>query len=103
MVGVRISEISEILHDYYFNNINKTILLLGSAGIGKSQVVKYHAKLVAEKLGKIFVEYNSEIANKIIAENQYDKYFIFKDVRIIENDPSEFIGLPEKTVSSPHR
>ena len=69
-----------------------SILLLGRAGIGKSEIVYQLAESLANKLNKKLVMYDDLTANEILQNP--DQYFVVLDLRLSECEPSDFIGIP---------
>ncbi len=70
-----------------------SLLLLGQAGIGKSEVVRQCAEELANLMNKQFVEYEDSIAKRILQEPE--RYFVFVDLRLSECEPSDLIGIPK--------
>lgn len=67
-----------------------SILGLGEPGIGKSKSLEDAGKEIARKLGKKFIDYSDDYADKIL-ESPED-YFVFVDLRLTECEPSDLCG-----------
>jgi len=86
-----VEEIKFLLPRIYLTS-KVSVLLLGAPGIGKSRIVRTAAEMIAEVLGKKFVEYDDTIADQILSDPQ--KYFVFIDIRLTEHEPSDLSGIP---------
>jgi MoxR-like ATPase len=93
-VEVSVVKAKELIKTLYMAKDRESILLLGPAGIGKSEVVKLAAIEIANELGKEFVEYNDDLADELLSNS--DKYFVFVDIRLTEVEPSDLIGFPRE-------
>lgn len=72
------------------------LLVYGTFGVGKSEVVKETAKDIAEKKGKIFIEWNKATREEKEKISESPKgYFILIDIRLSEFDSSDIKGLPD--------
>ncbi len=76
------------------NRLRQSTLLLGAPGIGKSLTCWKLARTLARIVGKEFIDYDDDKADKILADP--DKYFVFVDLRLTECEPSDLLGLPHK-------
>lgn len=84
MVKINHDELQEIILEAYKKKV--PVFVWGPPGIGKSQVIKQTARLIAENNN---LEY-SENVNDINDE----KKFMFIDIRISQLDPTDLRGLP---------
>jgi len=97
MVTLKVNDLIPFLMKLYEADIEGdrySVLLIGPPGIGKSFSVKRFAQLLAKKKGKIFIDYDDDIADEVLKEPQ--KFFVFHDLRLVEIEPSDLIGIPEK-------
>lgn len=72
------------------------LLCYGTFGIGKSWIVKDVAKEIAEKKGKLFIDWNTiplEEKEKVIENPK--AYFVMLDIRLSEYDTTDLKGLPD--------
>lgn len=70
--------------------------LIGAPGVGKSTIVKEHAKQKAKQLQKQFIDYDTLTPKDIDQITQTpDSYYIFADKRLTSLDPLDFSGLPK--------
>jgi len=93
---MKVSELEDYLTNLYrASAINSriSVLLLGAPGIGKSYTCYNVAKRLALGLGKEFIDYNDDVAPKILAEPE--RYFVFVDFRLTECEPSDLLGIPK--------
>jgi hypothetical protein len=84
-----------------YSRMNKSCVVLGRTGIGKSLGVKNMAKQRARDLGKEFVEWNKltlEEKQSIVNSEENDK-FIFIDIRLTMTAPEDLKGLPDLSES----
>jgi len=96
---MRIGEAKKILKEMAVRGGEIPIMLLGPPGIGKTAVVKEAAEEASKELGLIFVEYfkvmkDLELRKKV--EEEREKYFVFREMRMSECLPEDFLGLPKK-------
>ena len=94
---MRAEQIKQYLVNYYFTafpKIRYAIMLLGAPGIGKSTAVREAAEEIARRMNKEFIDYDDDLAPKILASPE--KYFVFVDFRLSEVEPSDLIGLPRE-------
>ena len=70
----------------------KSVLVLGPPGVGKSLTAYSLGRRIAKTLGKTFIDYSDDVAERILSEP--DKYFVFVDLRLTECEPSDLIGIP---------
>ncbi|RLE64873.1 MAG: hypothetical protein DRJ47_06775 [Thermoprotei archaeon] len=86
---VKISKLKE-----YLRTIRKdrSVLILGPPGVGKSVSVREFAEEEAKRMGKEFVDYDDSMFSDIMREP--DKYYVFVDMRLTECEPSDLIGVP---------
>lgn len=87
-------ELAELIKVYYES---KTALFIyGRFGIGKSQVLLEQGRLIALEKKREFIEWNKVSMDKKleIIENSI-RYFVFIDIRLSENDPSDIKGIPD--------
>lgn len=89
---ISVYKLEEHLYRKIVSGDRSTIFLLGGAGIGKSETVRRLAKRLAEWRGKELVEYTDRIGKKVLKEPE--KYFVFRDLRLTEVEPSDLIGIP---------
>lgn len=92
---MRVSKVKEFLKSLY---PKRSVILLGAAGIGKTETVRRTAEEIAKEQGKEFVEYTDKVAQKLL-ENPED-YFVFHDLRLTEIEPSDLIGIPRNSEDS---
>ncbi|MGC8936545.1 MAG: hypothetical protein ACP5KV_04180 [Candidatus Methanomethylicaceae archaeon] len=99
---MKVSKLENYLLQIYktgaINHMRPAVLLLGPPGIGKSMTCWSLAKRIAESMGKQFIDYNDDEAQKILAEPE--RYFVFNDFRLTEVEPSDLIGVPRETDGS---
>jgi hypothetical protein len=75
--------------------------LIGAPGVGKSTIVKEHAKQKAKQLQKQFIDYDTLTLQDIEQITKTpDNYYIFADKRLTSLDPLDFSGLPKVTNDS---
>lgn len=78
---------------------NKSFLVRGDTGIGKSVVVKEEAKRVAENEGRDFVVWNDldKEERKEFCRGEVDlsEKFLYIDKRFAESDPTDTKGIPD--------
>jgi len=67
-------------------------LLLGPAGIGKSESVRQLAEELAKDLGLQYEEYDETKISEYL--NNPGKYFLLVDIRLTEVEPADLIGIP---------
>lgn len=93
---IKINEVCNYLVKLYkASNLSKmTAMLIGMPGIGKSETCNDAGNIIAKNLGKEFIVYSDQIAEKVLAEP--DKYFVFVDLRLTECEPSDLSGIPER-------
>jgi len=73
------------------------LLVNGTFGIGKSWTVRQVAKEIAENRGREFVEWNRlTFEERVSVIEEPRRYFVLKDARASEMDPTDFKGIPEK-------
>ena len=94
---MRTEELKPFVVKYYLagtvtNGYRPSIMIYGPPGIGKSVSIREASEELAKRLGKMFVDYNDDIAHEILSEP--DKYFVFNDLRLTEMEPSDLIGIP---------
>lgn len=116
---VRLEEVLDLVKFMYQSGDRRTSLLLGGIGIGKSVGIKDIAKELALKQEKEFVSYtddwgrwfleqvNKEIPDVENGEHTWlekarktqiaQKYFIFKDIRLTDCEPSDLLGIPRES------
>lgn len=71
------------------------LMVYGTYGIGKSEVVRAKAKEIALKQNKTFVEWNDTTqTQKLEIYENSEKYFVMLDIRLSEFDASDIKGLP---------
>lgn len=90
----------EVTKKIIMSDNSMAFLLLGKAGIGKSQLVKDTAMKKANELGKTFIElsfgedsFESATDIKNILDDP-EKYYVFIDVRLSAVEPIDLTGLP---------
>jgi len=97
---MRISKLRDFLVEQYFimnregGEERAPILILGGQGLGKTVAIKSAAQMIAQKLGKVFVEYNergTEPPNELI--DNYSKYFVFVSLPLHSIEPVDLTGL----------
>jgi len=80
---------------YYLDRIaERTPLLLGPPGVGKSSVVRQYAERKAKEAGREFIQLTDQTL-EAVAMN-LDSFYVFFDVRLSEYVESDFLGFPEK-------
>jgi len=94
---LRVPALRGFLVDYYLAHLThnlepKTLLLLGPPGIGKSTAVREAGELIARSLGREFIVYSDNVAERILSSPS--KYFVFVDLRLTEVEPTDLIGIP---------
>jgi hypothetical protein len=75
--------------------VRSSVLLLGGPGIGKSTAVREWAEEEAKQMGKEFVDYSDEQADRLL--EQPDKYFVFHNLPLVGCEPSDLTGHPRLT------
>ena len=70
----------------------RTFLLLGSPGIGKSTLVYEASQEIADKINKTWIEYDDSVASKILSEP--NKYFVFHNMNLNQTIPEDLTGIP---------
>ena len=93
MLEVRHKELEKILRQVWEARL--PLYIWGSPGIGKSQTVREFAERLAKERGRQFFDWtkSTEEEKKAVLKNP-EKYFIFRDIRLSEYDPSDLRGLP---------
>jgi hypothetical protein len=96
---ITIKELNFLINEVYNkkDNSNRKIpmLVYGTFGIGKSQVIRGTAKEIAKKRNREFVDWN-----RLTKEEKYnvfenpEKYFVLMDIRLSEYDVGDF-KLPD--------
>lgn len=92
------------LEDYLYNvykaesdiGTRRTICLLGQTGIGKSESCRRVAQRLADDMGKEFVDYDDDTSAEKILDDP-ERYFVFIDFRLSEVEPSDLLGIPNRT------
>lgn len=99
---MKVGELSDYLIKLYkvgaINHQRPSILLLGPPGIGKTMSCWYLGERLASMLHREFIDYNDDVAFKILSDPE--KYFVFTDFRLTECEPSDLLGIPRETDSS---
>ena len=73
----------------------KPFLILGTYGIGKSEMVLQDAQEEAEKLNRKFLDWNrTSVAERREAKLHPEKYYMFVDIRISQLDEGDLRGIP---------
>lgn len=76
-------------------NAKKPLLILGTYGIGKSEMIFQSAVADAEAKGRKFIDWNrSSNAEKAEAMKDPSSYYIFVDIRISQLDEGDLRGIP---------
>lgn len=72
------------------------LMVYGGFGLGKSSIVLQQAQALAKEKGKEFIDWNRTPSAKRneMFENP-EKYFVFTDVRLSQNDSTDLRGLPK--------
>ena len=74
---------------------HKPFMVVGTYGIGKSQMLEQEAMEEAERSGRIYLDWNREsLAVKQDAMAHPEKYFMFVDIRISQLDEGDLRGIP---------
>lgn len=92
------------LEDYLYNlykaeshiRTRRTICLLGQTGIGKSESCRRVAQRLAEDMDKEFVDYDDDTSAEKILDDP-ERYFVFIDFRLSEVEPSDLLGIPQRS------
>ena len=94
----QLNQLIQILYDCPDKTGRKTPLLIsGTFGEGKSQVVQDTAREIAKKRERTFINWNEisyEEKLKIIEDNLFKDYFILFDIRLSSYDATDLKGLP---------
>ncbi len=96
---MRIGEVKNILKEVVLKGEEIPIMLLGPPGIGKTAIVKEVAEEVSKELGLTFVDYSEMTKDPKLeegVEKERERYFVFREMRMSECLPEDFLGLPKK-------
>jgi hypothetical protein len=98
VLEIKHDELNELLDCYY--NTKIPLFVVGTFGIGKSQVIREKSVELAKSKNKEFINWNEvSLDKKIEVYNNASKYFCFVDIRLSEWDSSDIKGLPELQAS----
>jgi len=87
------NELRELLKEYYKKKLS--LFVIGGFGIGKSFVIRDTAREIAENRAREFIEWNKISQKKKQEVYEYpEKYFVFIDERLAEEEPTDIKGLP---------
>lgn len=81
---------------YHYQKLNKSMIVVGRTGIGKSMSFKNAAKRIAQEKNKSFVEWNdisTEKKREVIEKANI--YYVFVDLRLTQMAPEDLKGLPK--------
>lgn len=94
MQTVTHSEFASMFPAYY--RAGESVFLHGNIGIGKSDLARESARQQAGRAGREFVEWTdlSIEERRAIVDNPGDS-FVFVDIRLAENEPTDLRGLPD--------
>jgi hypothetical protein len=94
MRNIKIGELKK--HISLFDNAHIPLMIYGTFGIGKSDIVRSSAKDKAEKFpDRKFIDWMSaEDETKIDALKNPSKYFALIDIRLSQLEPSDIRGIP---------
>ena len=85
--------------------LNQSVIIYGRPGVGKSAIVKYTARQLAQELGRTFIDFNRAFAGSreelVEVFNNPEKYYCFIDVRAGSYEAFEFKGIPKESVDIP--
>lgn len=97
------SSITRITHEglqrqLWIHYLSKEPLLVnGTFGIGKSWTVRQVAREIAKEKGREYVEWNQlSFEERVNVIENPGRFFVMKDSRASEMDPTDFKGIPEK-------
>jgi hypothetical protein len=94
MYKIKAQEMMSLVKSYYRGNAS--LMVYGAFGIGKSHITKQVAKDLAKEEGREFVDWNTlTITERNALFGKEEKYFLFVDVRLSQNDISDLKGLPK--------
>ena len=113
---MRIPDTKRFLVEWYFKRTRPypTVFLLGPPGIGKSQVIEDAARAISRQLGKEFVKFEKRCrvsvdggtprvewvlnGNHTLIDvlTSPEKCFVLVDLRLVECEPSDLSGFPDK-------
>lgn len=71
-----------------------SLLFLGPPGIGKSTAAREAAQELAKIEKKEFIDYDDFFGEEILKNPE--KYFLFIDLRLLEVEPSDLVGIPKE-------
>ena len=94
MKRIKIGELKK--HIRFFDGANIPLMVYGTYGIGKSQIVRESAiEKSEERSSRIFLNWMSATneEKKSAIENP-EKYFAFIDIRLSQLEPSDIRGIP---------
>jgi hypothetical protein len=92
VVEVTIEEAKRIMFKLYKSGSRDSYLLLGDKGVGKSEGMCQLSLYLATYLGKEWIWYSDDVADKILQNP--DRYFVFHKFSLFECDSSELLGIP---------
>ena len=79
-----------------YNDKNRSLLVFGEAGIGKSSVMKQFAKQAAAKEGREYKNLTDiQVTDREALIKDPSKYYIFLDLRAGELNPEQAQGIPD--------
>jgi len=87
----RLLLVRDLITKVFFTS-RASMLLLGAPGIGKSSIVRQAAEIIARVLGRELVEYDDDVAKRVLENPQ--RYMVFIDIRLTEVEPSDLMGVP---------
>ena len=93
MFQIKTSELKSVIRR--LRAAHKPLLLIGTYGIGKSEMIFQDAKEESAETNRIFLDWNrSSLAEKQEAMLHPEKYYMFVDIRISQLDEGDLRGIP---------
>ena len=94
MYKVNAQQMKSLIKAYY--KANASLMTYGGFGIGKSQITEQAAIELAESKQKEFKNWNTlTMAERDELFKAPEKYFVYVDVRLSQNDNTDLKGLPK--------
>jgi hypothetical protein len=84
------------LYNLYQHRNKGALLVLGDAGIGKSDIVKNYARTIASREGREYVNFdNLNVEGKEHIYKNPEKYYVYLDLRASTLNPEAAAGIPD--------